>query len=85
MVKIRNASFKRDLKPVDPDCDCYTCTHFTRAYLHHLDRCGEILGAHLNTIHNIHFYQRLMKDLRSSLEQGTFHGFIEKTYKQWEQ
>ena len=85
VVKIRNAAFKRDLKPADPDCDCYTCTHFTRAYLHHLDRCGEILGAHLNTIHNIHFYQRLMKDLRSSLEQGTFHGFIEKTYQQWEQ
>jgi len=83
VIKIRNAKFKMDLTPLDPKCSCYTCITFTRAYLHHLDKCHEILGAHLNTIHNIHFYQNLMKDLRSSLEQGTLHSFIKKTYQKW--
>lgn len=85
IVKIRHAAYKKDLSPLDPDCDCYTCLHFSRAYLHHLDRCHEILGAHLNSVHNVHFYERLMKDLRISIEQGTLHTFIEKTYRQWRQ
>jgi queuine tRNA-ribosyltransferase len=83
VVRIRNAEYKKDLSPLDAECDCYTCQHFTKAYLHHLDRCHEILGAHLNSIHNIHFYENLMKHLRISIEQGTLHSFIEKTYSKW--
>lgn len=56
VVKIRNAKYKDDISPLDKDCDCYTCRHYSRAYLHHLDRCKEILGARLNTIHNLHYY-----------------------------
>ncbi len=60
VVKIRNAKYKSDTSTLDADCDCYTCRHYSRAYLHHLDRCNEILGARLNTIHNLRYYQRLM-------------------------
>lgn len=74
-VRIRNSEHKNSLKPVDPSCDCYTCTHYTRAYLHHLDKGREILGARLNTIHNLHYYQRLMNDLRLAIEQGTIDSF----------
>lgn len=63
-VKIRNAKYKDDISPLDKDCDCYTCRHYSRAYLHHLDRCNEILGARLNTIHNLRYYQRLIAGLR---------------------
>jgi queuine tRNA-ribosyltransferase len=83
VVRIRNAEYKKDLSPLDAECGCYTCENFTKSYLHHLDRCHEILGAHLNSIHNIHFYQNLMKDLRISIEQGTLHSFIESTYLKW--
>ena len=58
--------------PIDPDCDCYTCRNFSRSYLHHLDRCNEILGARLNTIHNVHFYMQLMQTLRRSIFQGSY-------------
>ncbi len=71
IVKIRNSQYRADMGPLDEHCDCYTCLHFTRAYLHHLDRCKEILGAILNTIHNLRYYQRLMADLRLAIEQGT--------------
>ncbi|MFN7098555.1 MAG: tRNA guanosine(34) transglycosylase Tgt, partial [Gammaproteobacteria bacterium] len=83
IIRIRNSANRTSLAPLDPDCDCYTCTHFSRAYLHHLDRCGEILGAQLNTIHNLHFYQRLMKDLRNAIEQGKLQSFVVTTYEQW--
>lgn len=83
VVRIRNSANRTSLGPLDPDCDCYTCTNFSRAYLHHLDRCGEILGAHLNTIHNLHFYQRVMKDLRNAIEQGKLQSFVATTYEQW--
>lgn len=83
VVRIRNAQYRKDLTPLDAACDCYTCSNFTRAYLHHLDRCHEILGAQLNTIHNVYFYEKLMKDLRSSIEQGTLHIFADKLYQQW--
>jgi queuine tRNA-ribosyltransferase len=83
VVRIRNSSNRTSLTPLDADCDCYTCSNFSRAYLHHLDRCGEILGAHLNTIHNLHFYQRLMKDLRNAIEQGKLQSFVQATYEQW--
>ena len=72
VVKLRNARYRTDTGPLDPDCDCYTCRHYSRAYLYHLDKCGEILGARLNTLHNLHYYQKLMQRLRNAIETGTF-------------
>jgi len=74
-VKIKNASYKNDTQPLDADCTCYTCQNFTRAYLHHLHRIGEILGSRLNTIHNLHYYQQLMAGMRSAIESGSFEAF----------
>jgi queuine tRNA-ribosyltransferase len=74
-IKIKNAGYKQDIAPLDADCDCYTCQHFTRAYLHHLHKVGEILGARLNTIHNLHYYQVLMQGMRTAIENGTFNDF----------
>lgn len=71
-IKIKNAQYKKDLRPLDETCDCYTCLNFSRAYLHHLHRIGEILGAQLNTLHNLHYYQALMRELRESIDRGTF-------------
>jgi queuine tRNA-ribosyltransferase len=71
-VKIKNARFKTDTGPLDPSCTCTTCTQFTRAYLHHLFRAGEILGSMLNTIHNLHYYQTLMAEMRGAIESGNF-------------
>lgn len=69
-IRLRNARYRDDIRPLDEDCGCYTCRHFSRAYLHHLQRVNEILGAHLNTVHNLHFYQQLMGELRQSIETG---------------
>jgi queuine tRNA-ribosyltransferase len=69
-VKIRNARHRDDARPLDERCSCYACRHFTRAYLHHLQKTNEILGARLNTLHNLHYYQELMRDLRMAIEQG---------------
>jgi queuine tRNA-ribosyltransferase len=69
-VKIKNARYKTDTGPLDPSCSCYTCRQFSRAYLHHLFRCGEILGGMLNTIHNLHFYQVIMAEMRAAIESG---------------
>lgn len=80
VVKLRNAANKIDTGPIDPECDCYTCKNHSRAYLHHLDKCGEILGPSLNTIHNLHYYQTLMAGLRSALEEGTFAAFVDDFY-----
>ena len=74
-VKIKNATYKNDTRPLDEDCDCYTCRNFTRAYLHHLHKVGEILGARLNTIHNLHYYQVLMQNMRTVIESQTFEAF----------
>ena len=81
VVKIRNSEYKNDLSPLDSACDCYTCQNYTRAYLHHLYRCGEILSARLNTIHNLHYFQKLMQDLRQAIEQGTLAGFVKAFMK----
>ena len=70
-IRIRNARYRNDAAPLDEQCACYTCRHFTRAYLHHLDRAKEILGARLNTLHNLHYYQELMRALRGAIEAGT--------------
>lgn len=74
-IKIKNASYKMDMVPLDADCQCYTCQHFTRAYLHHLHKVGEILGARLNTIHNLHYYQVLMQSMRDAIEHDAFEAF----------
>ena len=74
-VKIRNAQYRNDTRPLDATCDCDTCRNFSRAYLHHLHRIGEILGARLNTIHNLFYYQTLMAEMRAAIEQGDFAGF----------
>ena len=75
-LKIRNARYKADEQPVDATCSCYTCRHFSRAYLHHLDRCGEMLGPMLNSIHNLHYYLNLMDEVRSALDAGNFGDFV---------
>ncbi len=69
-IRLRNARYRDDVRPLDENCACYTCRNFSRAYLHHLQRANEILGAHLNTVHNLHFYHRLMLDLRNAIEAG---------------
>jgi queuine tRNA-ribosyltransferase len=80
VVKLRNAANRSDTGPVDPECHCYTCQNYSRAYLYHLDKCREILGATLNSIHNLHYYQTLMAGLRRSLEEGTFAAFVDNFY-----
>ena len=75
VIKIRNAKYKDDTSPLDPNCDCYTCKNFTKSYLHHLDKTKEILGSRLNTIHNLTFYQNLMKSIRKALDEGRFAEF----------
>ena len=72
VINIRNSAHQADLGPVDPACACYTCRHFSRAYLRHLDRCNEILGSRLNTVHNLHFYLQLMRSIRESIAAGGF-------------
>lgn len=74
-IKIKNAGYKTNTQPLDADCNCYTCQNFSRAYLHHLHKVGEILGSRLNTIHNLHYYQVLMAGMRSAIETGTFETF----------
>ena len=80
VVKIRNAKHRHDTGPLDPHCDCYTCKNFSRAYLHHLDKCGEILGAQLNTIHNLHHYQQIMRELREAIAEHRLDDYIESFY-----
>jgi queuine tRNA-ribosyltransferase len=70
VINIRNAAHQKDTGPIETGCECYTCRHYSRSYLRHLDKCGEILGAHLNTVHNLHFYQRLMAEIRAAIESG---------------
>ena len=71
-VKIRNSKYKDDLRPLDPTCNCYACRNFSRAYLHHLQKVNEILGARLNTIHNLHYYLNLMQEMRDALDADRF-------------
>lgn len=80
VVRIRNSIHKHDDTTLDPTCDCYTCQNFSRAYLHHLDKCGEMLGAMLNSIHNLRFYQKLMNDLRNAIIQGKLTTFVDQFY-----
>jgi queuine tRNA-ribosyltransferase len=75
-VKIRNAAHRTDEGPLDPLCDCYACRQYSRAYLHHLDKCKEILGARLATIHNLYYYQTLMRGLREAIAGGRYDAFV---------
>jgi len=81
VVKLRNAKYKHYEAPIEQICDCYTCQNFSCAYLHHLDKCNEILGSMLNTIHNLRYYQRLMKKLRDSIEKGSLLNTVKIFYE----
>ena len=80
VVRIRNSQYRSDEGPLDPECDCYTCQNFSRAYLYHLNKCKEMLGAQLATIHNLRYYQRLMQGIRDAIEQDTFDEFVIEFY-----
>ena len=79
-VKIKNAANRFDESPLDAECDCYTCQNFSRAYLHHLFKCGEMLSAQLGTIHNLRYYQNLMQHIRTAIEQDRFDEFVSEFY-----
>lgn len=80
VVRIRNSRFQADPRPLDPRCECYTCRHYSRAYLRHLDKTGEMLGARLNTLHNLFYYQQLMRELRAAIETGSLVGYVSEFY-----
>jgi len=80
VVRIRNSQYQHDTGPLDPECTCYTCQNYSRAYLRHLDKTGEILGARLNTIHNLYYYQTLMKGLRRAIENRNLEAYIKEFY-----
>ena len=80
VVRIRNSQYRTDEGPLDPECDCYTCQNFSRAYLSHLNKCKEMLGAQLATIHNLRYYQRLMQNIRDAIEQDKFDEFVNEFY-----
>ena len=80
VIKLRNAKYREDTGPLDAQCDCYTCKNFSRSYLHHLDKCNEMLGAQLNTIHNLRYYQKIMADMRKALSDNTFDEFLTDFY-----
>ena len=80
-VRLRNSAHRYDEGPLDAECDCYTCRNFSRAYLHHLDKCKEMLGAQLNTIHNVHYYQTLMRQLREAIATQALASFIGTFYE----
>ena len=82
IVKIRNAVHKTDTGPLDEKCDCYTCKNYSRSYLHHLDKCNEILGSRLNTVHNLRYYQRIMDGLRNAIAAGDLAKFVAEFYAQ---
>lgn len=80
VVKLRNAKHKNSNEPLDPNCDCYTCKNFSRGYLHHLDKCKEMLGGQLNTIHNLHYYQQHMKNIREAIEENRLAEYAAEFY-----
>jgi len=80
VVNIRNSAHQKDTGPIEAGCACYTCRNYSRSYLRHLDKCGEILGAHLNTIHNLYFYQRLMREIRGAIEAARFEAYAAEFY-----
>lgn len=83
IVRIRNSRYADDTRPIDENCGCYTCQNYSRAYLRHLDKCGEILGAHLNTIHNLYYFQELMLRIRHAIEADRYAAFDENFYQHY--
>ncbi|MCP4233857.1 MAG: tRNA-guanine transglycosylase [Aestuariibacter sp.] len=83
IVRIRNSKHSDDTRPVDENCGCYTCKHYSRAYLRYLDKCGEILGARLNTIHNLYYFQELMRRIRDAIEVERYDEFCREFYSQY--
>jgi queuine tRNA-ribosyltransferase len=77
-LRLRNTRYKTDERPIDETCSCVACRGFSRAYLHHLDRCGEMLGPMLTSVHNLHYYLNLMKEVRESLDSGGFAAFAKR-------
>jgi len=84
VIKIRNQQYQSDTRPLDEHCTCYTCRNYSRSYLKHLDKCQEMLGARLNTIHNLHYYLELMQDLRTAIEINALSTFVQQFYHQRE-
>ena len=78
VLKLRNNQYRKDIAPPDEQCGCYTCRNFTRSYLHHLQRINEILGSHLNTLHNLYYYQQLMSEIRIAIETGQFGEYVQE-------
>ncbi len=78
VIKLRNSRYRTDTAPLDEQCSCYTCRHFTRAYLHHLQRVNEMLGARLNTLHNLHYYQELLRSARQAIGEGRYAAYVEE-------
>jgi queuine tRNA-ribosyltransferase len=83
IVRIRNSKHSADTRPIDESCGCYTCQHYSRAYLRHLDKCGEILGSRLNTIHNLFYFQELMRGIRQAIENDNYASFCENFYRRY--
>ena len=80
-IKIRNARYRDDTRPLDPTCGCHTCSQFSRAYLHHLQRANEITGSRLNTLHNLHYYLTLMQEMRDAIGEGRFAQWREQFHR----
>ncbi len=80
LIRIRNSRYQDDTRPIDETCGCYSCRNYSRAYLRHLDKCGEILGARLNTIHNLFYYQQLMRELREAISGGRLAAYVDEFY-----
>jgi queuine tRNA-ribosyltransferase len=80
VIKIRNQQYQFDTRPLDEDCSCYTCRNYSRSYLKHLDKCKEMLGSRLNTIHNLHYYLELMQSMRDAIEAQRFDEFVREFY-----
>lgn len=85
VLRIRNSKYKNDTRPIDDECGCYTCKNYSRSYLRHLDKCGEILSSRLNTIHNLYYYQELMQVLRVAIENQRFDAVVKEFYEQQSQ
>ena len=83
IVRIRNSKHADDIRPIDEQCGCYTCQNYSRAYLRHLDKCGEILGARLNTIHNLYYFQELMQRIRDAIENDQYDAFCQSFYEEY--
>ncbi len=84
IVRIRNSRYTEDTRPIDENCECYTCRHYSRAYLRHLDKCGEILGSRLNTLHNLYYFQELMRHIREAIEANQYDPFCRNFYQRYQ-